>query len=125
MSHDPEKWRDRFPILQTKTYLVNHSMGAMPRGVYDRLRAYADQWATLGVQAWAEGWWTAPVDVGNVLGRIVNAPADSIVMHQNVSVIEGLVASALDFSGTRNKVVYTDQNFPSVMYVWESMRRLP
>ncbi|MEZ6018942.1 MAG: aminotransferase class V-fold PLP-dependent enzyme [Planctomycetota bacterium] len=57
------------------------------------------------------------VDVGNVLGRIMNAPKDTVVMHQNVSVIQGMVASALDFGGKRNKVVYTDQNFPSNMYV--------
>jgi kynureninase len=43
-------------------------------------------------------------------------------MHQNVSVIQALVASCLDFSGKRNRVVYTDQEFPSNMYVWEGMR---
>jgi kynureninase len=120
--HDPDAWRGRFPILADTTYLVNHSLGAMPSGVYEKLRQYADQWAQRGVQAWAEGWWTAPIDVGNVLGRIMNAPPDSVVMHQNVSVIESIVASALDFSGRRNKVVYSDQNFPSVMYVWEALR---
>jgi len=122
-AHDPDRWRDRFPILATSTYLVNHSLGAMPVGVYDKLRGYADQWAEKGVRAWMDGWWSSPVDVGNVLGRIVNAPPDSVVMHQNVSVIESILASAMDFSGRRNKVVYTDQNFPSVMYVWEGMRR--
>lgn len=120
---DPDAWRDRFPILERSTYLVNHSLGAMPRGVYAKLQAYADQWATRGVQAWAEGWWDAPIEVGNVLGRLMNAPAGTVVMHQNVSVIEALVASALDLSGKRNKVVYTDQNFPSVMYVWEGMKK--
>ncbi len=123
MSHDPEKWRDRFPILEGTTYLVNHSLGAMPRTVYAKLQSFADQWATRGVRAWAEGWWSAPVDVGNQVARLMNAPRNSVVMHQNVSVIESLVASALDFSGPRNKVVYTDQNFPTVMYVWEAMRR--
>lgn len=122
MKHDPEHWRARFPILETTTYLVNHSLGAMPSAVYEKLRAFADQWAERGVRAWAEGWWTSPVDVGNVLGKILNAPAGSVVMHQNVSVIQALVASCLDFSGKRNKVVYTDQEFPSNMYVWEGMR---
>jgi kynureninase len=32
------------------------------------------------------------------------------------------VASCFDFSGPRTKVVYTDQNFPSVMYFWEGQR---
>ena len=121
--HDPEPWRERFPILADTTYLVNHSLGAMPRTVYDKLRGYADQWAERGVRAWSEGWWSSPVDVGNKLGVLMNAPEDTVVMHPNVSTIQSIVASALDFSGRRNKVVYTDQNFPTVMYVWEGMRR--
>jgi len=122
-NHDPEAWRERFPILERSTYLVNHSLGAMPRGVYDKLRAYADQWAERGVRAWAEGWWDSPVDVGNQLGRLVNAPAGTVVMHQNVSVIQSIVGSAFDFSGRRNKVVYSDQNFPTNTYVWKGFER--
>lgn len=120
--HDPDRWRDRFPILAESTYLVTHSLGAMPSTVREKLDAYADQWATRGVRSWAEGWWTTPVDVGNVLAPLMNAPPDTVVMHQNVSVIQSLVASALDFGGRRNKVVYTDQNFPTNMYVWEGLR---
>ncbi|TAJ23403.1 MAG: aminotransferase class V-fold PLP-dependent enzyme, partial [Planctomycetota bacterium] len=120
----PEPWRARFPICANTNYLVSHSLGAMPAAVYDKLRAFADQWATRGVRAWGEGWWSAPVDVGNVLAKVLNAPPDSVVMHQNVSLIEALVASSLDFSGPRNKVVYTDQNFPTVMYVWQGFEKL-
>lgn len=123
MTLDPDRWRSRFPILASTTYLVNHSLGAMPSSVYDKLRAFADQWATRGVRAWAEGWWNSPVDVGNVLGRLMNAPPGTVVMHQNVSVIQALVASALDFTGKRNKVVYTDQEFPTNMYVWEGFKK--
>ena len=122
-THDPNTWRDRFPILAETNYLVNHSLGAMPVGVYDKLKGYADQWASRGVRAWSEGWWDSPVTVGNLLGRIMNAPEGTVVMHQNVSLIEAIIASSLDFSGKRNKVVYSELNFPSVMYVWEGMRR--
>lgn len=119
---DPDYWRERFPILKSSTYLVNHSLGAMPAGVRQKMIDFADHWAASGVKCWTEGWWSAPVDVGNLVGRIMNAPRESVVMHQNVSVIQSLVASALDFSGKRNKVVYSDQNFPTNMYVWEGQR---
>ena len=122
---DPAKWRDRFPILKDSTYLVTHSLGAMPSGVFAKLEAYAQQWSTRGVRSWSEGWWTSPVDVGNVLGKIMNAPAGSVVMHQNVSIIQSILASCFDLTGgqagKRNKIVYTDQNFPTVMYVWEGV----
>jgi kynureninase len=121
-AHDPARWRPRFPILATTNYLVTHSLGAMPDTVHEKLALFTAQWASRGVRAWAEGWWDAPVEVGNLLGRIMNAPPNSVVMHQNVSVIQGLVASALDFSGRRNKVVYTEHNFPTNMYVWEGFK---
>jgi kynureninase len=124
IEHDPDAWRDRFPILETSTYLVNHSLGAMPRGVYAKLQGYADAWATQGVRAWVEsGWWDTHVEVGNLVGRLMNAPENTVVMHQNVSLVQSIVASALDFSGPRNKVVYSSLHFPTCMYVWEGMRR--
>jgi kynureninase len=123
MHFDPERFRARFPIVEETTYLVNHSLGAMPASVPDKLREFAEQWATRGVRAWGEGWWSAPVDVGNVLAKIANAPADSIAMHPNVSTVQSVIASALDFSKKRNKVVYTDLEFPTNMYVWEGQRR--
>ena len=64
------KWRAEFPILAKTTYMISHSLGAMPARVYDRLREFADMWATRGVRAWAEGWWEMPVTVGDLVGRI-------------------------------------------------------
>lgn len=119
---DPQDWRPQFPIVEDTTYLVNHSLGAMPIGVREKLNDFADHWAERGVRCWSEGWWTAPLDVGDIVGRIMNAQPGSVVMHQNVSVIQSIIASAIDFRGKRNKVVYSDQNFPTVMYVWEGQR---
>lgn len=122
--NDPTTWRDRFPILADTTYLVTHSLGAMPKTVEDKLSGFTKQWAERGVRAWAEGWWDAPIDVANLLAKIMNAPEGSVVMHQNVAITQAVVASAIDFQGGgRKKVVYTDQNFPSNHYLWESWRR--
>ena len=123
MTDDLLKWRPEFPILDQTVYLISHSLGAMPKNTYQRLHDYADTWATRGVRAWAEGWWDAPVNVGLQVGKLLNAPPGSVVMHQNVSMIQAIIASALDFSGPRNKVVYTEQEFPSVMYVWEALQK--
>lgn len=124
MFHDPfQHYRSQFPIVDLTTYLVSHSLGAMPRAVYEKMREFADTWATRGVRAWSEGWWDMPISVGNLLARILDAESDSIVMHQNVSVSESLLASCFDFTGPRKKVVYTELNFPTVQYVWEACRR--
>jgi kynureninase len=117
------KWRAEFPILETCTYLISHSLGAMPRATYDSLREYADVWATRGVRAWAEGWWDMPLAVGDEVGRIIGAPAGTTVMHQNVSVCQSVILSCFEPDQKRNKIVYSDLEFPSVMYAYEAHAR--
>ena len=117
-------WRREFPILDRCTYLVSHSLGAMPRGAKGELASYADAWAERGVRAWAEGWWSMPITAGDTVGRIIGAPPGSVAMHQNVSVCQSVILSCFDLSGHRNKIVYEDLNFPSVMYVYEAHRDL-
>jgi kynureninase len=116
-------WRAELPILENTTYMISHSLGAMPRSVSRRLQEYAEVWATRGVRAWAEGWWSMPLAVGDMVGKIIGAAPGEVVMHQNVSVCQSIICSCFDFAPPRNKVVYTELNFPSVMYVYEAQTR--
>ena len=111
------EYRERFPILQTTTYLINNSLGAMPGDVYQQMRAYAGIWAQRGVRAWAEEWWTMPVDVGDLVAPILGARPGTISMHTNVTVATAVVLSALTPSPQKNKVVTTELQFPSIQYV--------
>jgi kynureninase len=122
MTDDLLHYRPEFPILERTTYLISNSLGAMPRGVYDALHNYADTWATRGVRAWEERWWMLAAQVGDQIGALMNAPRGSVATFQNVTTCQAVVASCFDFSGKRNKVVYSDLNFPSVMYFWEAQR---
>jgi len=117
------QWRSEFPILEKAVYLISHSLGAMPKSTYDRLHEYAEVWATRGVRAWAEGWWNMPVTVGDEVGRIIGADPGSVVMHQNVSICQSLILSCFEPTPERNKIVYSELNFPSVMYVYEAHAR--
>ena len=123
MTDDLLKWRSEFPILDKAVYLISHSLGAMPKATYDSLHEYAEKWATRGVRAWAEGWWEMPVALGDELAPIIGADKGTIVMHQNVSVCQSLILSCLEPAPTRNKIVYSELNFPSVMYVYEAHAR--
>lgn len=116
------RFRPEFPILERTTYMISNSLGAMPRGVYDSVRQYCDVWATRGVRAWEEQWWMMAREVGDAIGAIMNAPSGSVSMQLNVTSCQAVVASCFEFSGKRNKVVYSDLNFPSVMYFWEGQR---
>jgi kynureninase len=117
------KWRLEFPILGNTVYLISHSLGAMPRETFSRLTDYAETWATRGVRAWAEGWWDMPVTVGDEVARIIGAGPGNVVMHQNVSICQSLILSCFEPTPKRNKIVYSELNFPSVMYVYEAHAR--
>src|SRR6202795_3884631 len=122
MADELLRYRSEFPILGRTTYLISNSLGAMPQGVYEAMKGYADTWAMRGVRAWEERWWMLAAEVGDEIGALMNAPKGSISTHQNVTTCQQVVASCFDFSGKRNKVVYDDLNFPSVMYFWEAQR---
>ena len=117
------EYRNEFPILDKTTYLISNSLGPMPRTVPEKLAEYAEDWGGLGVKAWAKGWWEKPVDVGNEIAPLLNAERDTVVMMPNVTIAQSAVASAMDFSGSRDTIVMTDLDFPSVKYAYEALAR--
>jgi kynureninase len=116
-------YRERFPILAETTYLINHSLGAMPAAAERRVVEYARRWNERGVRAWEEGWWELPLTVGDQIARLIGAPPGSVSMHQNVTIAEAVVASCFTFDGPRRRVVYEEGNFPSVRYLYQAQER--
>ncbi len=115
--------RRRFPILANTTYLVSHSLGAMPAEAAESVREFTSTWATRGVRAWQEGWWEMPVVVGDLIGSIVGAGPGEVVLHQNVSTAVWVVTSCFDWSAARNKLVTDGLNFPSNDYIHHGLER--
>ncbi|MFL5927736.1 MAG: aminotransferase class V-fold PLP-dependent enzyme [Gaiellaceae bacterium] len=120
---DLTRYRDRFPILESTTYLINHSLGAMPAEAERRLAQFAREWKTRGARAWGEGWWDTVFTVGDLIGSIIGAPPGSTVMHQNVTVAEAIVLSCFDLKPPRNRIVFEAGLFPSVRYVQQAWSR--
>src|SRR6202163_734208 len=118
------EWRSEFPILENSTYMISNSLGAMPRAVYDGMRAYADSWGNRGIRAWEEGWWEMAVGAGDQIAPLIGAGAGEISLHQNVTITQAIISSCFDFRGTRNKVVMVELEFPSVQYFYNEQRRL-
>ena len=115
------RFRDRFPILESTTYLVSNSLGAMPGTVADRLAEYAHEWATRGVRAWAERWWEMPVAVGDEIAPLIGAAPGEVAMVPTVSMAQAQVLSALDYAAPRDTIVMTALDFPSVRYVYDAL----
>jgi len=115
-------WRDEFPILSRRTYLINNSLGAMPRQTRDRLAEFCDAWDIEGVEAWWK-WLPMVTEVGDLVGRIIGAKPGEVMMHQNVATLTAMVLSSLDFTGKRNKLVYDDMQFTSPHYVLQAWKK--
>src|SRR3954454_20968527 len=116
-------WRSEFPIVDTCTYLVSHSLGAMPRRAGPYIQQFAEEWNTRGVRAWSEGWWEIGRTTGDLLAPVLGVRTGTISMHQNVTVALGVVASCHRFDGPRRKIVMVDLDFPSNMYLFEGFRQ--
>jgi kynureninase len=123
MSDPLLRWRAEFPIVDTCAYLVSHSLGAMPNRTRQYLQEYADTWSGRGVRAWHEGWWEIGRTTGDLLAPILGVQPGTISMHQNVTVVMGIIGSSFAYDGRRRKIVLTDLEFPTNMYLFEGFRR--
>ena len=117
------EFRTEFPALERSTYMVSHSLGAMPRRAAEDLAEFGRLWVEDGIRAW-DTWIPEIVEAGRRVGRIINAPDGTMSMATNVSQIQALLASCFEYRAGKNKVVYSELEFPTVSYVWwEEQRR--
>ncbi len=112
------RYRDQYPILADSVYLNSNSMGAMPSAARAAATKYLDMWAHEGVEAW-DVWAPLVGEIGDKAARFIGGKPGCTALGQNVAGFQAAVASCLDFSGTRNKVVSEALMFPNVLYVWE------
>jgi len=118
------RFRSEFPILERTNYLVSNSLGAMPRGVPDRLAEYVDAWAEKGVRAWMNaGWWELPATIGDDIAPLIGAGRGEVVMVPNVTWAQATALSSVEYKPPRNRIVMTELDFPSVRYVYDKLAR--
>lgn len=115
--------RDRFGGLDVNTWLVSHSMGAPPLAARDALDRYWSAWAADGPEAWPR-WLAEARAIADGIGALVGAPAGSVALAPNVSLLQSAIASSMTFTPDRNRVVYEALQFPSLTYVWQAWERL-
>lgn len=116
------KWRSEFEISESCNYLISNSLGAMPKRTRSRLGDYMDEWNVRGVRAWGDNWWDLQFEVADDIAAILGADPNTVSMHQNVAMASQAIMSCFSFDGPRNKIVYSDLNFPSVMYLYEAQK---
>ena len=126
LADDPDDpllaWRPRFPALEKCVHLISHSLGCVPAQAEEDLAEFFDLWQTKSITAW-EDWIPEVARAAARLERIISAPPGTVTMHQNVSTVMAVLASCLEYTPVRNKVVYESLMFPTVSYVWKAEER--
>jgi len=110
--------RKEFPVLERKTYLNSGSYGALANTVKAAIEAYMEDRLADGAN-W-DLWVTKNEAVRALTARLLHASPDEIAVTSSVSAGLNALASALDFTRTRNKVVISDFEFPTNAQIWHA-----
>jgi selenocysteine lyase/cysteine desulfurase len=108
--------RKEFPVLARKTYLNSGSYCALANDVKASIEAYMEDRLAIGAN-W-DVWITKNESVRELTAKLLRATPDEIAVTASVSAGLNALASALDFSGSRNKVVISDFEFPTNAQIW-------
>jgi selenocysteine lyase/cysteine desulfurase len=118
--YDLAALRRSIPILATTIPMNNCSQAPQTLSTRTAAERYLESWNTRGMD-WDA--WIAEVDAAKrEFARLINASADEIAVFSCVSEATSAVASAVDFTHGRDKVVVTDAEFPTVGHVWLAQR---
>lgn len=110
--------RGRFPALKTLTYLNSGSYGLLAEDVRDAIADYIDLRISKGAD-WDE-WVERSFRVGGMMAQLMNAGPDEVAVTASASSGINAVASALDFSGEKNRVVLSNYEFPTSGQIWHA-----
>jgi kynureninase len=120
-AHDPlASIRERFVIPEGLTYLDGNSLGCLPRAVSGRLaQAVEQEWGQGLIRSWNEaGWYRAPQRVGNMIGRLIGAAPDTVIVADSTSVnLFKVLSGALGLRPDRKVILGVTGDFPTNTYI--------
>jgi len=116
-------YRDEFPILAERTYLISASLGPLSRRSRALAEEHLDLWQRLGPE---ELWFDHAMPMlqrcRELFARLIGADVDEVAIVPSVSAGISSIATCLDF-GPRPKIVLSDMDFPTNHYVWRAQER--
>ena len=114
------EYRTEFPILERTAYLISASLGPVGTRARGRIDAYLDAWASKGAPdlLWFEDIIPAMGDLKRRFAALAGCDADELAITTNISIALSTIASCLDLSGRRNRIVLSELDFPTDGHVW-------
>ncbi|MFD5247278.1 kynureninase [Amycolatopsis sp. NPDC058340] len=118
--------RNEFDLDASVAYFDGNSLGAPPKHVAERVAAVVrEQWGGRLIRSWSEGWWEAPVRVGERIAPLVGAAPGQVVVADSTSVnlFKALVAATRLRPG-RDEILVDADTFPTDGYIADEAARL-
>ena len=118
--------RALFHLPDGVIYLDGNSLGPLPLAARERVaRLLSDEWGEMLIRGWNDaGWMDRPRRIGERIGRLIGAPAGTVVMGDTLSVkVYQAVAAALEMRPERRVILSDHGNFPSDLYMVDGLIR--
>ena len=120
-------FRERFATPDPDViYLDGNSLGRAPARAPNRMeKVVRDQWADRLIRFWDEGWWDLQLRLGDLLAPVIGAGPGEVMISDSTSInLFKLAFAAVQSRPGRRYIVTDDLNFPTDLYVLESVARL-
>ena len=113
-------YRGEFPVLEHKNYLISASLGPVSGRSQRYLAEYMDAWATKGApdHVWLEDIFPRMASLKDSFATLAGCGADEVALTTNISIALATIASCLDLSGDRRRVILSELDFPTDGHVW-------
>ena len=115
------KYRVDFPVFEHVTYLNSCSQGAIAKSVRQSFTTYLNSLELHG-STWGD-WAGQQEKVRALLAKLFNVTPGEMAVTTSTSAAVSSLASALDFSSKRNRIVTTDNEFPAIGQIWHAQER--
>jgi kynureninase len=117
---DLADYRSEFPVLDRTAYLISASLGPVGTRARARMDAYLDAWASKGAPdlVWFEDIFPAMGALKDTFAGLAGCDADELAITTNISVALSTIATCLDLSGPRNRIMLSELDFPTDGHVW-------
>jgi kynureninase len=116
-------YRDEFPIVGERTYLISASLGPLSRRSRALAEEHLDLWQRLGPEELWFGYGLPKLErCRQLFARMIGADVEEVAVIPSVSTGLSSIATALSFRD-RPKVVLSDMDFPTNHYVWRAQER--
>jgi len=119
--YDIAALRRRIPLLALCIPMNNCSQGPQTDATRAAAERYLESWNRTGMD-WEA--WIGEVQLAKAaFASLIGASPDDIAVFSSVSEAMSAVASALDFSGKRRRVVLSEIEFPTTGHIWLAQQR--